>query len=187
LGGLHPPSLLQPCNGAATSGVSISQVVHSGAVTFCDLDVYWLRPRPVACHVGRLDRASARLEIREAVQPCTTRGEFRPFRATRSPYRTMSLGVWLHARTGNRGKGARARGSDMVSARDRDGKGRGWVAGPYLRDEGSEEGKRRRLQSGRRRKVTMRCALTRAVCPAQGCTSHWPAFEFCTPCNPLFL
>lgn len=49
-----PPTVQRRC----TSGVSISQIVHSGAVTFCDLYVHWLRPRPVACW-GCLDRASA--------------------------------------------------------------------------------------------------------------------------------
>jgi hypothetical protein len=107
---------------------SISQVVHSGAVTFCDLYVYWLRPRPVALVLGggvvhgackvlgawRLDRASAGWESGRRpfnLASCNTRGEFRPLRVNRSLYPNHVLGSLASCvHGGNRGKREKGKG-----------------------------------------------------------------------------
>jgi hypothetical protein len=85
-----------------------------------------------------------------------------------------------------RARGTVEKGLVRVSARDRDGNGNGRGLGRRgLRDEGSDERKEEKATKWTKTEGDNALCFDSRSVPAQGCTSHWPAFEFCTPCNPF--
>lgn len=90
-----------------------------------------------------------------------------------------------------RARGTVEKGLVRVSARDRDGNGngngRGLGCGAIPWDEGSDERKEEKAAKWTETEGDNALCFDSRSVHAQGCTSHWPAFEFCTPCTPIFI